>query len=323
MLRLLPELKNPQVAFVQARWSFANPDTSLLTRVQAWMLDGHFALEHEVRARGERFFNFNGTAGVWRRAAIDDAGGWRDLSITEDLDLSLRAWFRGWQFRYRGDVTVPSDLPTEMSAYRTQQNRWVSGSIQTGRTMLTRILAAPVSFWRKLDLLLAVTGNLCYPLIILLAFALPHAIAIRLAERDRWLLYADVPFFLLATGSVALFYWRARGARSVGGSLWLLPALMALGMGMALHNSRAVFRGLTGAATVFERTPKAPQTATLSRRRRDLLPWCEGAMLLYLLTIGLYAREGVAAYSLPLVGLLAAGTGLVLFSRLQEASARS
>jgi len=267
-----------------------------------------------VRALAGRFFNFNGTAGVWRRAAIDDAGGWTSDSITEDLDLSLRAWLAGWEFCYLDDLIAMSDLPVRMSAYRTQQNRWISGSIQTAMTYLPKILSSPVSYTRRLDLLLAITGNLCYPLIVALAFALPHAIAIRLVQRDALLLYADLPFFLFATGSVALFYWCARGSRTTLVTLVRIPVLMALGMGMTLHNSRAVLRGVTGSARVFERTPKGDGGGTTSSTRKGGLQWLEAGMLLYLLSIVFYAAP-VALYSLPLIGLLALGYGLVLLAQ--------
>ena len=312
--RALVEFADERVAFVQGRWGFANEDDSFLTKVQALMLDGHFAIEHRVRALAGRFFNFNGTAGVWRRAAIDDAGGWTSDSITEDLDLSLRAWLAGWEFRYLDDLVAMSDLPVRMSAYRTQQNRWISGSIQTAMTYLPKILSSPVSYTRRLDLLLAITGNLCYPLIVALAFALPHAIAIRLAQRDAFLLYADLPFFLFATGSVALFYWCARGRRKTITTLVNIPILMALGMGMTLHNSRAVLRGVTGSARVFERTPKGDGGGSTSPTRNGGLRWLEAGMLLYLLSIVFYAAP-VALYSLPLIGLLAFGYGLVLVAQ--------
>ncbi len=312
--RALVEFADERVAFVQGRWGFANESDSFLTKVQALMLDGHFAIEHRVRALAGRFFNFNGTAGVWRRAAIDDAGGWTSDSITEDLDLSLRAWLAGWEFCYLDDLIAMSDLPVRMSAYRTQQNRWISGSIQTAMTYLPKILSSPVSYTRRLDLLLAITGNLCYPLIVALAFALPHAIAIRLVQRDALLLYADLPFFLFATGSVALFYWCARGSRTTLVTLVRIPVLMALGMGMTLHNSRAVLRGVTGSARVFERTPKGDGGGTTSSTRKGGLQWLEAGMLLYLLSIVFYAAP-VALYSLPLIGLLALGYGLVLLAQ--------
>lgn len=319
--RAMPEFGPDDVALVQGRWSFLNEDRNLLTRVQALALDGHFRIEHRTRARAGRFFNFNGTAGVWRRAAIDDAGGWRSDTITEDLDLSLRAWVRGWRFVYRDDLAVPCELPETMSAYRTQQNRWIAGTIQTAVVQLPRILDADTAYPRRLDLLLGLTGNVCYPLIVLLAFALPHAIAIRLAERDRLLLHADLPFFLLATVSIGIFYWCARRDRSAVGTLLRIPTLMALGLGMTLHNSRAVLRGLAGRARVFERTPKGGSEAP-RRRRFEFLPWLELGMLLYLLTIGLYAGR-VAIFSLPLVGLLAAGYALVLSSRFGRRGAAS
>ncbi len=308
--RAIPEFADTRIALVQGRWVYLNEERNLLTRIQALMLEAHFALEHRTRARAGRFFNFNGTAGVWRRAAIDDAGGWRADTITEDLDLSLRAWLGGWRFVYRDDLEVPCEVPEQMSAFRTQQNRWVAGTMQTTFSALPRILSAPMPFLSRLDLLIGLTGNLCYPLIVVLALSLPHAIAIRLAERDVLILHADIPFFFFATGSVAFFYFRARRQRSSREMLLRIPALMALGLGMTLHNSRAVLRGLSGGARIFERTPKRGGGR---RRSREFLPWLEVGMLLYLVTIGLYASK-VALFSLPLVGLLAIGYAMVIFS---------
>ena len=127
---------------VQARWGHINQDYSLLTKIQSILLDGHFVLEHGGRNRGGRFFNFNGTAGVWRRAAIDDAGGWQHDTLTEDLDLSYRAQLRGWRFVFVSDVIAPAEVPVEMNAFKSQQHRWAEGSIQTCRKLLPRILRA-------------------------------------------------------------------------------------------------------------------------------------------------------------------------------------
>ncbi len=126
---------------VQARWGHINQDYSLLTKIQSILLDGHFVLEHGGRHRAGRFFNFNGTAGIWRRAAIEDAGGWQHDTLTEDLDLSYRAQLRGWRFVFVPDVIAPAEVPVEMNAFKSQQHRWAKGSIQTCRKLLPRILA--------------------------------------------------------------------------------------------------------------------------------------------------------------------------------------
>src|SRR5205809_371574 len=138
--RLMPHFGDPGVGMVQARWGHINADYSLLTKIQAILLDGHFVLEHGGRNRSGRFFNFNGTAGVWRRASIEDAGGWQHDTLTEDLDLSYRAQLRGWQFVFVSDVIAPAEVPVEMNAFKSQQHRWAKGSVQTCRKLLPRIL---------------------------------------------------------------------------------------------------------------------------------------------------------------------------------------
>ena len=140
--RLLPHFADPKVGMVQARWGHINQDYSLLTKIQSILLDGHFVLEHGGRNRAGRFFNFNGTAGMWRREAIDDAGGWQHDTLTEDLDLSYRAQLRGWKFVFLPDVVSPAEVPVEMNAFKSQQHRWAKGSIQTCKKLLPRILQA-------------------------------------------------------------------------------------------------------------------------------------------------------------------------------------
>jgi cellulose synthase/poly-beta-1,6-N-acetylglucosamine synthase-like glycosyltransferase len=318
---LLPDFRDPGLAYVQARWGFANAEENLLTRVQALILDAHFRIEHRVRSQGGRFFNFNGTAGIWRRSAIEDAGGWKSSSITEDLDLSLRAWLRGWRMRLRDDVVVPCDLPTDLRAYRIQQNRWVSGSIQTCASLHERICASPHPWTHRLDALLACSGNLVYPLILLLLLTLPHAIAIRLVERDRLLLHADLPFFLCATLSVGLFYWCASARGGMLDRLRRILALMALGLGMTLHNARAVLRGLSGQARIFERTPKQGGEGP-TRGGGDRLLWLEGLLILHLVALPLHAPQ-VALHALPLLLLFLPGAGWVLFGSIPPRRRRS
>src|ERR1035437_4705799 len=140
LMQLMPHFRDPKVAMVQARWGHINRDYSLLTKIQAILLDGHFILEHGGRNRGGRFFNFNGTAGVWRRIAIEDAGGWQHDTLTEDLDLSYRAQLRGWEFVFVPTVIAPAEVPVEMNAFKSQQHRWAKGSIQTCRKLLPSIL---------------------------------------------------------------------------------------------------------------------------------------------------------------------------------------
>lgn len=308
LVRALPAFTEPGVGMVQARWAFRNEQRNLLTRVQALLLDGHFGVEHRARAAAGRFFNFNGTAGVWRVAAIHDAGGWRADTITEDLDLSIRAWLRGWRFVYLDDLRVPSVLPETMRAFKIQQDRWVSGSLQTARLHLGRVLSSRLPIAQKLDLCLGLTGNLTYVLLLFLALTVPLAVFLRLDGSASLLLWSDVPFFLLATGSVALFYGAARGARSWASFLGvLLPALMGLGLGLSLHNARAVARGLAGGPRRFERTPKGPMERRAGAGRVDRLTWCEPLLAAYVGGAAAVAAAAGSPFSLPFLGLFVVG----------------
>jgi cellulose synthase/poly-beta-1,6-N-acetylglucosamine synthase-like glycosyltransferase len=256
--RAVPHFDDPGVGMVQARWEHINRHYSLLTRIQAVFLDGHFIIEHAARNRAGMYFNFNGTAGVWRREAIDDAGGWQHDTLTEDLDLSYRAQLAGWQFRFLSDVTAPAELPVEINAFKRQQFRWAKGSIQTARKLLGRLLRAPVSLRVKAEAFVHLTNNASYLLMVGLSILVFPAMLIRRGDDVGLLLLLDLPMFLAATVSVLVFYavsQRERGGRW-GRELLFLPALMGVGIGLAVNNSRAVVSGILRRGGVFERTPK-------------------------------------------------------------------
>ncbi len=248
----------PRCGAVQMRWGHINRGTSLLTRIQAMLLDGHFLVEHEARFRSGRFFNFNGTAGVWRADAIHDAGGWQHDTLTEDLDLSYRAQLRGWHFRYLRDAECPGELPAEMAAFQSQQFRWAKGSVQTGRKLLPALWRANLPGVVKLEATFHLLNNLAYLLMVVPVFlALPLALtAHRGTVSEQLALYSA--FFLLSSASVTVFY--AVTARLARRSLWrglaLVPALMALGVGMTVNNGLAVWEALRGRDSDFVRTPK-------------------------------------------------------------------
>src|SRR5262249_28550631 len=203
---LMPHFADPAVGMVQARWGHINQDYSLLTKIQSILLDGHFVLEHGGRHRSGRFFNFNGTAGVWRRAAIDDAGGWQHDTLTEDLDLSYRAQLRGWRFLFLSDVIAPAEVPVEMNAFKSQQFRWAKGSIQTCRKLLPRILRADVPLGVKAEAFFHLTANFNYPFMCVLSVLMFPAMVIRYNMGWYEMLLIDVPLFFAATFSVCNFY---------------------------------------------------------------------------------------------------------------------
>jgi cellulose synthase/poly-beta-1,6-N-acetylglucosamine synthase-like glycosyltransferase len=255
---LIDFFTDPSVGMVQARWAHLNGDRSLLTRCQAMLLDGHFVIEHAARNRSGRFFNFNGTAGMWRKAAISDAGGWQHDTITEDMDLSYRAQLAGWKFVYAPHVTAPAELPCDMNSFKGQQYRWAKGSVQTARKLLGPILRAPVSRKVKTEAFFHLTNNVAYVFLLLLAaLQLPNMLIRRHLEHPE-LLLLDVPLFLATCGSVAAFYMVAHhdlyGER--WGAIKRLPIMMALGIGLSINNGRAAIEGLFGHNVEFVRTPK-------------------------------------------------------------------
>jgi cellulose synthase/poly-beta-1,6-N-acetylglucosamine synthase-like glycosyltransferase len=250
---------DPQVGVVQGRWTWINRHYSNLTQVEAILLDGHFVIEHGGRNFSGRFFNFNGTAGMWRRRAIEEAGGWQHDTLTEDTDLSYRAQLMGWKFVYDPRIVCPSELPVEMNAFKTQQRRWAKGLIQTAKKLLPVIWRSSQPLSIKLEATFHLTANIAYPLMVLFSVILLPAMIVRFYQGWFQMLYIDLPLFLASTCSVSTFYVVAqrelypRGWRS---QLKYLPFLMATGIGLAVTNSKAVFEALMGIQSSFVRTPK-------------------------------------------------------------------
>ena len=257
--RAIVPFADARVGMVQARWGHANRNYSLLTRAQALLLDGHFVLEHGGRYRGSCFFNFNGAAGIWRRAAIREAGGWQADTLTEDLDLSYRAQLAGWRFVFLPDIVVPAELPVEMNAFKSQQHRWAKGSMQSCRKLLPAVLRARLPLRVKLEAALHLTANLNYLLLLALSILMVPAIATRTGPGgDPRTLWIDTLFFAAAAASVTVFY--AVSQRALGGRWWArlgdLPAVVALGIGLSVNNAVAVVEALAGGTGEFRRTPK-------------------------------------------------------------------
>jgi len=255
---LIHYFTDPKVGMTQARWGHLNRDYSMLTRVQSMMLDGHFVIEHIARNRSGRFFNFNGTAGMWRKATIIDAGGWQHDTLTEDMDLSFRAQLKGWRFVYVPDAVVPAEIPCEMNSFKTQQFRWAKGSAQTAKKLLPIMLKAKLPFHVKLEAIFHLTNNFAYVFLIVLALLQLPNMLLRQSMTTPELLLLDVPLFAATSGSIVLFYLTTH--RALYSNLWeairRLPLMMALGIGLSLNNARAVAEGLVGKESEFVRTPK-------------------------------------------------------------------
>jgi len=246
------------VGMVQARWGHLNRNYSMLTRVQSMMLDGHFVIEHIARNRSGRFFNFNGTAGIWRKVAIIDAGGWQHDTLTEDMDLSFRAQIRGWNFIYVPDAIAPAEIPCEMNSFKSQQFRWAKGSAQTAKKLLPIVLRAKLPLHVKIEAVFHLTNNFAYLFLVILAMLQLPNMMLRREINNPELLLLDVPLFVLTSGSIVLFYLTTH--RALYGNVWeairRLPLMMALGIGLSINNARAVLEGLFGGESEFVRTPK-------------------------------------------------------------------
>jgi len=255
---LVPYFGDPSVGVVQSRWQHMNQDYSLLAQAQAISLDSHFVIEHAARMNARCFLNFNGTAGILRKACVEDAGGWQSDTLTEDLDLSYRAQLRGWRFVFAPHVRCPSELPVEMNAFKAQQHRWVKGSIQVARKLLPAIWRSPVSLAVKVEASFHLTYNLAYVFLLLLSMIVYPVVLARNGSAGATYAIADTVLFLVATGSVVFYfaYAQRETRRDWKAQLRYLPFVMSLGMGLSVTNTRAVIEALVGHRSAFHRTPK-------------------------------------------------------------------
>ncbi len=324
LLRTIHHFTDPKIGMVQTRWTHINRNYSFLTEVEAILLDGHFVLEHSGRARHDVFFNFNGTAGIWRRQAIEEAGGWQHDTLTEDTDLSYRAQLKGWKFIYRQDIECPAELPVEMTAFKTQQARWAKGLIQTGKKILPRVLKSDQPFRVKLEACYHLTANLSYPLMVILSVLLLPAMVIRFYQGWFQMLYIDIPLFLASTFSISSFYLvsqRELFPKTWPRALLYLPFLMALGIGLTVTNTVAVLEALVGKKSAFARTPKYRVEskkdklhAAKYRKRLGWVPWIELLIGSYFAMTVFYAVQNENYLTVPFLLLFVVGywyTGLM------------
>ncbi len=256
--RMLPHVGAPGVGLAQARWGHLNRDASALTRAQAVMLDAHQLVEHPWRQRTGRFFNFNGTAGVWRRAAIVAAGGWSHDTLTEDLDLSYRAQLADWRFVFDPTVVVPAELPADMSAFRSQQYRWAKGALQTARKLLPRIVGAALPWRVRAEAVVHLTANAGYPLLLALALLLAPVLFAARTLPLPWLVALQLA--VIAGGTLPIVLFLARGQHLAGRRGFAVVtdvgATLLLCAGLSWHLAGAVAAGLCGPTGEFVRTPK-------------------------------------------------------------------
>ena len=288
--KLVHHFTDGRVGMVQARWGHLNARASLLTRLQAMFLDGHLLLDQTARFHSGRFFNFNGTAGIWRRTSIQDAGGWQHDTLTEDLDLSYRAQLRGWKFVFLPDVVVPAELPEDIDGFKSQQHRWTKGSIQTCLKLLPTVWRSKIPLALKCEATIHLTSNFGYLLLLFLCLlVLPQS---RSEAGTLRTLLVDIPIFFATTVSIVVFYavamWHLN-PRSWGKNLVLMPGLLALAIGMSVNNARGVLEAILKRQSEFTRTPKQGASGAASRRAvsyvpaRTWVPVIEGFFAVYFL----------------------------------------
>ena len=285
---LMPKFADETVGCVQARWGHVNPASSLLTELQALGIDGHFVIQQETRDNYGAFFNFNGTAGIWRRACIDDAGGWQHDTLTEDLDLSYRAQFNGWRIVYDGSVIVPAELPVQVDAFKRQQFRWAKGSFQTAIKLMGSMWRSDNPLWRKMLGSIHLTNYAVHPLMLFnLLLILPMT-----WSNSVLILYSPI-LTIAAVGPIFMYVTTLQTeSRSFWNSAKCLAMLTALGTGLSVNNSRAVLEAVLGIKSEFKRTPKFAivDGSTIWHESSYRLPrnpilWLEIALAIYSISI--------------------------------------
>jgi cellulose synthase/poly-beta-1,6-N-acetylglucosamine synthase-like glycosyltransferase len=315
--RTIPYFENKGIGMVQTRWTYLNRDYSLLTQVETILLDGHFVVEHGARSRRGAFFNFNGTAGVWRRTAIDEAGGWQHDTLTEDTDLSYRAQLRGWKFLYLPNIECASELPIDMNGFKAQQARWAKGLMQTAKKILPRVFASDAPWFVKAEAFFHLTANISYPLMVLLSTMLLPAMIVRFYQGWLQMILIDLPLFLASTCSISSFYLVAQ--RELRPKSWwrtflYMPFVMAIGIGISVRNAQAVIEAIIGKKSEFARTPKfrieGKQDTFVAKKYRNKsgwLPYAEVALGLYFALTVVYAAANENYATIPFLLLFVWG----------------
>ena len=264
--KTVPHFQDPNVGVVQTRWEHINEDYSLITRLQALQLNVHFTVEQVGRMEGKHFLQFNGTAGLWRRKTIEDAGGWEADTLTEDLDLSIRSQLKGYKIKFLEDISVPSELPADMNALKAQQFRWMKGGAETARKMLPIVWNSNMSIMQKLNSTLHLMASTVFVFVFVMALSsVPLLYLVNVLAKSHGFDKDFFTVYLLGMLAITLMYYvanvqsKARQlpvVKSVFRFITHFPLFLAMSMGLSLHNSIAVIEGWRGKKSPFVRTPK-------------------------------------------------------------------
>jgi cellulose synthase/poly-beta-1,6-N-acetylglucosamine synthase-like glycosyltransferase len=328
LVRTAPFFSDEKTGMVQARWGFLNAEHSWLTAVQSLLLGQHFSIEHFVRCRRGLFFNFNGTAGIWRRRTIEAAGGWQSDTVTEDLDLSYRAQLGGWRFVYCDDIVVPSELPVTLASFRSQQQRWAKGSIQTAKKILPRLLASRLPLQVKCEAVAHLMANFCWLLGTIVTLTLYATITWRVSIGPYQMLRLDAPLFM-ATSFILFLYFLGYTMKQKStvpfSRLLMLPVLT---IGIAPSITFSVIKGLICSGGVFHRTPKfglrggerMPKLASLYRQQSVPYILMNTALFFYSLLPLMFVYQRGTWLAIPFVMLFPMGFLLVICRDMMELS---
>ncbi len=310
--RTLLYFEDSEIGMVQTRWGHVNKNYSLLTKLQAFGLDAHFSVEQQGRSNAGSFINFNGTGGVWRKSCVVDSGGWSADTLTEDLDLSYRAQFKGWKFKYLEDVVAPAELPVLMPAIKSQQFRWNKGAAETARKNLKQILRSNWSLTKKMHAVFHLFNSSVFVCLLVAALLSIPMLFIKNTHPEFNLLFHLGSLFLLGFFSITYFYWIANQQviKNKPGQYFLkiFPSFLTVSMGLSLHNTIAVLEGLLGFKSPFVRTPKFDIRGSQEQLKKNIYighgisgsTWLEGIL-------SLYFAFGVIA------GLILGDPGLIVF----------
>ena len=318
---------DPRVGMIQTRWGHINRSYSWLTRAQAILLDGHLVLEQTARSRTGRFFNFNGTAGLWRKHCIGEAGGWQHDTLTEDLDLSYRAQLRGWKFVFLGDIVTPAELPIDIDGFKSQQHRWTKGSIQTCKKVLPRIWKSELPLFIKIEATAHLMANFSYLLLACLCVLMHPSSAGASSPAAGCVmrfLAIDLPIFVATTASSTVFYLCAQRElhpKDWKREIWFFPFVLALGIRLSINNARGVLEAIFNRSSDFCRTPKygierAKHQWKSSRYAavRTVIPVVEFVFAVYFSYFVFRAFQNWEFVSLPFLMLFQVGFAYVAFS---------
>ncbi|PCH65907.1 MAG: histidine kinase [Bacteroidetes bacterium] len=328
LLKTTPNFEDENIGVVQTRWAHINKDYSLLTKLQAFGLDAHFSVEQTGRNAGGHFINFNGTAGIWRKKCIIDAGGWQSDTLTEDLDLSYRAQLKGWKFKYLENVGSPAELPATMNALKTQQFRWTKGAAECARKNLWSVLKSNnIAFSTKIHALFHLMNSFLFICIIMTSILSVPLLLIKNNFADYANLFKYGGFFLVSLLLLSVFYWVSyskEGENKIKAACHFMikfPMFLSISMGLSLHNAIAVAEGYIGKKTPFIRTPKFNITNNDDQWKGNkyltsslnLLTLLEGLLTFYFLT-GIFLSFYFKDYGLlPFFFMLSMGFGLVFY----------